>query len=419
MAKDNGYSKLSSPAVYFKSLTIENIKCFKGQQSIDLSNGNGKPAQWTVILGNNNTGKTTILKCLAGLSVLKQNALLVISDETETGETLYPIYNNVIGDKAVVDCFTPTGVTKQLIYERKKKHSADPIFEKNLAVFSYGASRKMSTLALAESETKKPHASLFYHEDLPNMEDWLLNLFLADKLGQTNASKVLEIALKLLSSGLLPDVHEVRLNSRERGVGFVNFAEFRTDFGWIRLRGLGYGYQTMMAWVLDLVKRMVERYPDSSNPLAEAAIVLVDEIDLHLHPDWQRRIITHLGKYFPNTQFIVTAHSPLVVQSADEINLVVLRKDGEAVQIEQPKIHSFKGWTVEEIMTDLMDLAGQTMSDTYFSLMEQFEEALDEDNIDKAEKAYQELDKILHHDSSARKLMQIQMTSLNPVEETL
>ncbi len=164
---------------------------------------------------------------------------------------------------------------------------------------------------------------------------------------------------------------------------------------------------------------MVERYPDSSNPLAEAAIVLVDEIDLHLHPDWQRRIITHLGKYFPNTQFIVTAHSPLVVQSADEINLVVLRKDGEAVQIEQPKIHSFKGWTVEEIMTDLMDLAGQTMSDTYFSLMEQFEEALDEDNIDKAEKAYQELDKILHHDSSARKLMQIQMTSLNPVEETL
>lgn len=52
------------PPVYIASLTVDNVKCFKGKQTIDLSDGNGKPALWTVILGNNNTGKTTLLKHL-------------------------------------------------------------------------------------------------------------------------------------------------------------------------------------------------------------------------------------------------------------------------------------------------------------------------------------------------------------------
>jgi ABC-type cobalamin/Fe3+-siderophores transport system ATPase subunit len=49
-------------AVYFKSLTTENVKCFRDKQTIDFTNKNGKPAKWTVILGNNNTGKTTLLR---------------------------------------------------------------------------------------------------------------------------------------------------------------------------------------------------------------------------------------------------------------------------------------------------------------------------------------------------------------------
>ena len=56
-----------NPAAYFASLTIENVKCFKEKQTLYLSDGNDKPAMWTVILGNNNTGKTTLLRCLADL----------------------------------------------------------------------------------------------------------------------------------------------------------------------------------------------------------------------------------------------------------------------------------------------------------------------------------------------------------------
>lgn len=442
MAKENGNKKQDAPTAYFTSLTIENVKCFKGRHTIDLSDGEGKPAQWTVILGNNNTGKTTLLKCLAGLDTVEEIVQAdSLTNKFEKRKRLYgageewPNENfelgkdfsiganissqaaiNILGHNSYIDYSFGEGEP----FREPKEYmlvtfwgSKDSI---GLKIYSFGASRKMSRRPFGENKTENVHASLFDHEDLPNMEDWLLNLFLAEKLGRSEAKKILELAKKVLSSGLLPDALEIRLNSGEKGTSFENFAEFRTDYGWIRLRDLGYGYQTMIAWVLDLVKRMVERYSDSPNPLAEPAIVLVDEIDLHLHPDWQRRIIAHLTKYFPNTQFIVTAHSPLIVQSANEVNLVILKKTADHVTIDQPNIRSFKGWTVEEILTDLMELEGQTMSNTYLDLMQQFDNALDEDNYEKAREAYDQLDKILHPSSSQRKLMKIQMTSLSPAE---
>ena len=61
---------------------------------------------------------------------------------------------------------------------------------------------------------------------------------------------------------------------------------------------------------------------------------LVDEIDLHLHPKWQREIIGFLTQRFPNTQFIATAHSPLVVQAAEDANVVLLKRTGDHVLIE-------------------------------------------------------------------------------------
>ncbi len=103
------------------------------------------------------------------------------------------------------------------------------------------------------------------------------------------------------------------------------------------------------------------------NPLAEPAIVLVDEIDLHLHPEWQRKIIQFLTAQFPNTQFIASSHSPLIVQSADNINLVLLEKQGDHVTIRQPNLTTYQGWTIEEILNELMNLGEKTLSDNYLA----------------------------------------------------
>ena len=185
----------------------------------------------------------------------------------------------------------------------------------------------------------------------------------------------------------------------------------------MKLREVGYGYQVTLAWVVDLAQKMFVRYPypESGNPLHEPAIVLVDEIDLHLHPEWQRKIISFLKTQFPRTQFIVTTHSPLIVQSAEDINLVLLKKEDNHVVIKQrTDIKTLRGWTVEEILSELMGLDDKMLSDDYLKLMQQFDEALDEDDYKKAKNAYDELDKILHPTSHQRKLLRIQMSSLMP-----
>ena len=133
--------------------------------------------------------------------------------------------------------------------------------------------------------------------------------------------------------------------------------EAKTPYGWVRVADLSYGYKTALTWMVDLASRLFDRYPNSENPLAEPAVVLVDEIDLHLHPKWQRDLVLKLTETFPNTQFIVTAHSPLIVQAAPNANLALLRREGDHVVIDND-VDEIRNWRVDQILTsDLFGLS--------------------------------------------------------------
>ena len=121
------------------------------------------------------------------------------------------------------------------------------------------------------------------------------------------------------------------------------------------LSALSLGYRTTLTWVLDLALRLFERYPESSNPLSEPGIVLIDNIELHLHPRWQRRVMENLSSCFPAVQFIATAHSPLIVQAAENAAIVVLRKEDEGVVIDKHS-ESVKDWRADQILAS--DLFG-------------------------------------------------------------
>ena len=90
---------------------------------------------------------------------------------------------------------------------------------------------------------------------------------------------------------------------------------FRTQNRDVPLDGLSLGHRTVTAWVVDLAWRLVRRYPESTKPLEEPAVVLIDEIDLHLHPRWQSMIMKQLSDHFTNVQFVATTHSPLMITS--------------------------------------------------------------------------------------------------------
>lgn len=433
MNSSNKITEQTPPPAYFASLEITDVNCFHGEQIIDLSDGNDKPAMWTVILGNNNTGKTTLLKCLANLEPTETLGLDGFHQRSDTGETgLIPKVakngKNFSCEQYTVGSWIFCKYGNKFLKHGNRwwAYSYDGFLcffsgenksvLNELIIYGYGTSRKMGNTSLTDTENQEDNTASLFHDNatLINAEEWLVQTDYASKNGIESAKFRLEKIKNLLTNGLLPDAKDFKCTSIETRGKIENFVEIETDYGWVKLRELGYGYQVTLAWVVDLAQKMFIRYKDSKNPLHEPAIVLVDEIDLHLHPEWQRKIISFLSEQFPRTQFIVTTHSPLIVQSAEDINLVLLKKEDNHVVIEQPKLKTYRGWTVEEILSELMGLDDKTLSDDYLKLMQQFDEALDEDDYTKAKNAYDELDKILHPTSHQRKLLQIQMSSLMP-----
>ena len=226
-----------------------------------------------------------------------------------------------------------------------------------IVCYGYGAARRMADRALPEDAPDTGTETLFsYHADLRNAEDWLLRAdYAASKESpqQKRQQERLEQIMQLLLD-ILPEIDGIQFHTGS-GVYPIPRVEFHTPYGWVPLRQLGYGYQTVIAWMIDLASRMIERYPDSPDPLAEPAVVLVDEIDLHLHPLWQRQLIGYLSERFPNTQFIATAHSPLVAQAATGANLAVLRREGDHVVIDND-VATIRNWRIDQVLTS--DLFG-------------------------------------------------------------
>lgn len=130
--------------------------------------------------------------------------------------------------------------------------------------------------------------------------------------------------------------------------------EITKDQQVLRIEQLSDGKKCLMAMVGDLARRLVILNPGHPQPLTAPAIILIDEIDLHLHPQWQRRIIPTLLATFPNCQFLITTHSPHVVTHVQPENLQILEQTEAGIEVNSAS-ESY-GKTAERILEDLMGL---------------------------------------------------------------
>ncbi|MBD2334418.1 AAA family ATPase [Desertifilum sp. FACHB-866] len=402
-------------------MEVEGVLCFKDRQVLDLSDGNGRPAQWTVILGDNGVGKTTLLRCLAGMECkFKKDSE---SNEEDKKELAYPLlfspseniltwqsYRDIKQNSKILAFISidinltsleESGIVSNAIQHSWQTDSLEirPSFSyiqessdderlRGLVCYGYGATRKIGEASISESLNHENSASLFSEKiALINAEEWLLQTNYATLLAsgemrdrfQNQFDRIVEIL-----KSILPDVEDIRIAPTDLEIPRPR-AEFLTPYGWVRLSSLGLGYRTMIAWMVDLAVRLFQRYPDSEDPLAEPAIVLVDEIDLHLHPRWQRNIMSFLTERFPNTQFIVTAHSPLVVQAAKNANIVLLRREGDRVIIDNnPEI--IENWRVDQVLTSVFELPTARPANLD-PLLNRRQELLSKSRLSKADKA--------------------------------
>jgi energy-coupling factor transporter ATP-binding protein EcfA2 len=341
--------------VYFLSLTVENVRCFGPAQTLDLSDGHGRHAPWTIILGENGLGKTTLLTCLACIASMRHafTATRYTWESIGTRKGLVRAGSDAEGIATAIVVSSESrriGEIKISLPKGRTIFSTAGLFETWVS-YHYGASRRMPQRKGLSGDDER--IGFFLDDDvtLRDPEDWLLSADYNARLRGPDAERFDTFAKRVRDAlvDILPEVAEIRIQSADEPGGSPR-VEARTPDGWVPLRHLGFGYQSQIAWLVDFASRMFERYPDSPDPLSEPAVVLVDEIDLHMHPRWQRQIVGDLTALFPNTQFIVTSHSPLMVQAAGDANFALLRREGDHVVIDNdPEV--LRNWRVDQILT--------------------------------------------------------------------
>jgi len=171
---------------------------------------------------------------------------------------------------------------------------------------------------------------------------------LQDKITQDPANKIIESVTQVISE-FMPEFNNLRIQRQPLAM--------MIDKNGIPLniRQLSQGEQSLLALVADIVRRLVLLNPSLENPLQGNGIVLIDEIDLHLHPKWQQVVIPSLLKTFPHIQFIITTHSPQVLSTVSSKCIRRLDKNEEQKIIVNTAAMQVQGVSSTDIMAMEMD----------------------------------------------------------------
>lgn len=318
--------------MFLRNLTIENLRSIENM-TLNFSAEDGQIINRSVLVGENGTGKSSVLRAaalvLAGSDALA-NLLVQPKTWVRNGKKFARIEATVEtaeGSARKIELIIQkTDGVSELIKRNSKglaaldsalKHSARSYF-----IAGYGASRRLSDLENPFAKSDRPQspralsvATLFDPSAaLKPLEAWAANLHY-----QKGSS-----GLKLIRDCLRPILNGLEFHTLDKK---SHQLIFQTADGKVPLRQLSDGFQNMVAWCGDLLARVSEVFVDYKNPFACRGVLLVDEIDLHLHPQWQRLLLDYLRTTFVNFQLIATSHSPLTVQQCGPGEVVTIHRN--------------------------------------------------------------------------------------------
>jgi predicted ATP-binding protein involved in virulence len=260
-------------------------------------------------------------------------------------------------------------------------------------------------------EIKPSFKKFFEWFDRKESDELRLQRDANDKEVQVPELNAVRAAIQEMLSGvsdLHMDVNPLRFTVRlERpGGGFERLS----------LDQLSGGYRIMLAMVGDLALRMAMANPQLRNPLSTEAIVLIDEVELHLHPSWQQRVLSDLTRTFPNTQFIVSTHSPQVLTTVKPEHIVRLRSTGKNVVAER-EIAPTYGNEAGDVLYTVMGVSERPPI-PYTDMLRRYRELVAQDQGETAEaKALRREAQALSPDDPAWDALDIEIRRRNAMRE--
>ena len=383
---------MSNNLLKINKLYLDNYRCFK-DFTIDFHD------QLTVLVATNGKGKTAILDAIAvafgtfvnstGLargSVFNRSDVQKIkARETKTNEMeeVYPLVleaNGLINNEVTHwsrELHKPKGATttkdtKPLIQYGQdiRKKVVQKVDEIIPLISYYGTGRlwglKKITLNKKQHETSRLSGYIDCLDPLSSyksFESWYVDICLAElelKIEEIEKNN-LDISNNEFTSirkSIQQAVnHIVEKNTGWKDIVYKKRAETivaqNETFGELSLMQLSDGIRNMIGLVADIAYRAVKLNPHLENaPKQTPGIVLIDEVDMHLHPKWQQTVLTDLTKAFPNIQFIVTTHSPQVLSTVKKEQIRIL---GDNV-VSTPSTHSF-GEDSSVLLAELMNVS--------------------------------------------------------------
>jgi hypothetical protein len=382
-------------AVHIHGLSLENIRRF---DATDLSlqppsdDGTG---QWLLFLGENGTGKTTLLRAIvlalidediaqSFVTQVSTDAPLVRMDAV-TGEAKGAPVSRVAAEiDVLLSHSADVSVVWLTSFQGRERLEAKMAPSTRPPVFAYGC-RRGNALGGPEREVDiNPVgnvATLFDPQaHLVHADAWLRKLaFAAEKEPRDRA--LFEAVLDLLTDRdgtktdpLLPGVREIEVTPDRTWV--TGPGDRR-----VPLSALSDGYLTTLGWLVDFLARWLEYARRSGYEIGPGfaaempAVVLVDEIDLHLHPRWQTRLVPALARTFPRTTFIATTHNPLTLNGTvgndrmrGAVHVIKEREDG-SLQIIQKDLD--EGMSADDVLTDEWFGLRSTLDDDTLALLDE------------------------------------------------
>ena len=352
-----------------RELTLENYRVFGEQTTFRFSD------QVTVIAGVNGKGKTAILDALA---LLASRLLPLISPARSGYWAMAPTEVHGFEPQADVAFKVLCGDTPidfKLSYSRalaKLTRTKIPLVVRDRVKMAYGDPGKAGDQAPLVVYYTTDRAGFHMPKSLPT------ELPLAQSMAYERALRSRMVDYRELMSryrvwtGNHVQTRVAASFRRALGVFLEGFSDLRVEEDPLRLgvtkggerfylNQLSDGERSLLAIVADLVRRLDLANPEINDPLLGAGVVLIDELELHLHPTWQRSVVEKLRTMFPNIQFIATTHSPFVIQSL---------RPGELINLDPDEFAEYADKSIEDIAEGVMGVPLPQKSRRFLEMMD-------------------------------------------------